>query len=235
MHKERFAVGNYVHVVNRGARGFPIVGDELDRWRFLLMLHHFNDKSRIPENWFRQLQDEGISSTFKRPRGWQEQIPIVRILSFCFMENHFHILFKEIEENGISTFMQKFGTGMANHFNTKYKQKGSLFQGPFKARTITTDEYLRCVVAYINVKNPFELFPGGLSVALTKFEDAYERASAYQYASLMEYSGKRTAPLLQKDILGELFPTPRTFKAHAREYILGRRYEKDEDIPETLE
>ncbi len=234
MRKELFTVGNYVHVVKRGARGFPIVGDDLDRWRFLLMLHHFNHRSGISENWFRQLQDAKIAHTFERPQAWGEKNPIVRILAFCFMENHFHILFKEIKEDGISTFMQKLGTGMANHFNKKYKQKGSLFQGPYKARTVATDSYLRSVAAYIMVKNPFELFAGGLNIATKKFNDAYEWASAYPYGSLMEYAGRRELPIVEKDILGELFSSPKAFKEHAREYILGRTYEREEPEAQGL-
>ena len=197
MRKEPFTVGNYVHVVKRGARGFPIVGDALDRWRFLLMLHHFNSKTHIPENWFRELQDKKIAHTFERPSSWPEKEPIVRILAFSFMENHFHVLFKEIKEKGISTFIQRLGTGMANHFNVKYKQEGSLFQGPYKAKTVKDDNYLRCVAAYIMVKNPFELYAGGLDAAIRKFDDAYEWASGYAYASLMEYAGKREAPFIQ--------------------------------------
>ena len=81
------------------------------------------------------------------------------------------------------------------------------------------------------VKNPFELYAGGLDAAIRRFDDAYEWASRYVYASLMEYADKREAPFIEKDILGELFLSPNAFKRHAREYIQGRVYEREE--PET--
>lgn len=63
MRKEEFTVGSYVHVVKRGTRGLPIVRDDIDRFRFLLMLTHFNDEF-ASLNWYRDLKDAGLHNSF---------------------------------------------------------------------------------------------------------------------------------------------------------------------------
>ncbi len=51
-------------------------------------------------------------------------------------------------------------------FNVKYKTKGSIFQGSYKGKTIETDDYLKRLAVYIMVKNSFELYPGGIKLAM---------------------------------------------------------------------
>ena len=125
MRKEEFTIGNYVHVYNRGSRAMPIVCDAKDRWRFLQALYYFNNELSLN---LRDLRKLNFCKVFDWPESWPKREPIVKILVFVLMENHFHLLLKEIQKGGIAIFMQKLGTGMANYFNTKYKETGSLFQ-----------------------------------------------------------------------------------------------------------
>jgi putative transposase len=221
MRKEPFTVGSYVHVVKRGGRGVPIVRDDSDRWRFMLMLRHFND-SATTVHWFRDLMDEKIAHTFLRPKAWPKQKKIVEILAYCLVENHFHLLLREIVEGGITEFMHRFGTSMSKHFNDKYNEKGSLFQGPYRSRTVDTDAYLSYVSAYIQAKNAFDMYPGGPKKASGEFEKAYEWASAYPYTSLGEYAGTRESGILDKGLLGELYPKPSDYKHLVRDFMAGK-------------
>jgi len=105
MRREPFSVGSFVHVMKRGARGGPIVRDENDRWRFLKLLHYLND-AKVPRNWERDISGEHIQSGFSRPDHWPEPEPYVSVLAFCLLDNHFHILAQEKQEDGMSRFMQ---------------------------------------------------------------------------------------------------------------------------------
>ena len=111
---------------------------------------------------------------------------------------------------------------MTQHFNTKYGEKGSLFQGAYRARTINDDTYLRYVSVYIQVKNTFEVFKGGAEKTLRRFDTAYEWASKYPYASLGDYAETRKSPIVEKDILGKIF-NPSDYKEFAKEVLLGRK------------
>jgi hypothetical protein len=165
--------------------------------------------------------DEKLGNGLERPTTWPPQKKLVKILCFCLLDNHFHLLLKEIRKGGVSMFMRKLSTSMANHFNEKYKEKGSVFQGAYRSKTINDDIYLRYVSAYIQVKNAFEMFEGGTEKALKKFDAAYEWASKNPYTSLGDYAGTRASPIIDKNILGEIF-NPSSYKTFSKEVVYGR-------------
>lgn len=230
MRKEPFTVGNYLHVIKRGARGMPIVREESDKWRFLKLLCHLNDEYHS-EYWEDDLK-KTQQSIFDRPGHWPKQRPLVEVLAYTLMNNHFHLILKETVEGGVAKFMQKMGGSMTNHYNSKYKERGSIFQGSYKSRTITDDVYLRYVAVYVMVKNPFELYPGGLEKACKNFDDAFAWTLKYPFTSLADYAGDRNSAILQRGILGKLFSSPRQFKSFAKDCINGRKLEvlKHRDI-----
>ncbi len=201
--------------------------DDADRFRFLLMLTHFNDCFASP-NWHRDLYDANLYRTFERPSHWPERSPWVIIAAFALVENHFHLLLQEIIEGGTARFMQRLGTGMAKKFNERYGEKGSLFQGAYRARTVDNDRYFRYVTAYIQVKNAFDVHPKGYRWARDHFDEAYAWASVYPYSSLGDYAGIFDRPIIDKTFLSSLY-NPCEYKEFVRDMILGR------DIPDDLE
>lgn len=221
MRKEQFFVGNIIHVFNRGNRKQEIVRDEKDRVRFTQMLYYFNDE-HSPINLFRTLNEHhGVDfyRKFERLPAWPARKPLVKILAFVLMNNHYHLILEEIKAGGVTKFMLKLGTGMTNRFNTRYKESGRLFQGAYKARRVEKDNYLRYLAIYIQVKNVFELYPGGIQRALKNFDDAYEFALKYPYNSLVGYAGGETSPIIDTEMLKEAFQNPNEIKEFAKECI----------------
>ena len=207
----------------------PIVRDDEDRNRFLLMLTHFNDAYQ-PENWFRDINSSRFA-LFKRPIEWPEQKKIVHIVAFCLLDNHFHLLLEEIMEGGISKFMQRLGTSMSHHYNIKYKERGSLFQGSFRSRTIDDDNYLRYVIAYIQLKNALDMH-GDKTQAGKDFEKAYAWACKYPYSSLGDHIDMFERPIIEKTFLTDIF-SPVEFKKFGRDFMEDREKWK-EDLDETV-
>lgn len=228
MRKEPFTVDSYVHVYNRGNRKQPIVRQTSDKWHFLQVLYYFNNEIS-PANPFRGLKSQP-GSRFKQgliwPEQWLPQKPLVKIIAFSLMENHFHLLLKEIRKDGVALFMQKFGTGITGYFNAKYREVGRLFQGAYKARLVDRDEYLKYLSVYIQVKNPFELYSKGFEHALKNFDEAFEWAVKYPYCSLANYVGRRKSPIINKGILGEMFEVPKKYKEFARNCMLSIDFQK---------
>lgn len=229
MRKEPFSIDNYVHVYNRGNRKQPIVHDIRDKDHFLQMLYYFNAE-QIPVTTFRELIKQRFNlCNFEWPKEWRPRKPIVNIVAFTLLENHFHLLLKEIIEGGIAKFMQKLGTGMTMYYNTKYKELGSLFQGSYKARCVDEDLYLKYLSIYIQVKNTFELYPGGLKKAVKEFNKAYDWAVGYPYCSLGDFVGKTNRGIIDRGIFVETFPDPKEYKEFTHECMLGM------DLEEKLE
>lgn len=227
MRVDEYAVGSYLHVIKRGTRGMDIVRDESDKWRFLKMLYYLNNVGGRKENWDKELLDQKIP-LFTWPPTWPEREPLTHVLAYTLMPNHFHLLLKETKDGGISKFMQGLCTSMSMHFNEKYKEKGSIFQGAFKARNVSDDSYLRRVAIYIMVKNTFELLPGGLEKANDNFEIAWNKSLEYQFSSLEDYGSTRKSPIITREILLEIFPSPKDFKSFAKETMEGRILPSDE-------
>jgi len=185
------------------------------------MLYYFNSSISIA-NPFRSLKRKvglAVDEKLIWPKGWLSQRPIVKIIAFSLMENHFHLLLKEIVFGGVVLFMRKFGTGMAAYFNTKYKETGRLFQSPYKTRVVNYDDDLKYLSVYIQVKNLFELYPKGFEAAIKNFDDAYRWSVKYPYCSLSDYAGERNSPIINKDILGEIFPFPEEYKKFSESCI----------------
>lgn len=218
MRKEPYGVGSFVHVIHRGTRGAHIVRDNEDRNRFLLMLAHFNDKYQ-PENLFRDINDPSLS-LFERPDVWPEQEKLVNIIAFCLLDNHLHLLLEEIQEGGISKFMQRLGTSMSYRFNLKYKESGSIFQGSFRSRTIDNNNYLQYVIAYIQLKNALDMYEGKIPPE-SDFENAYAWACSYPYSSLGDHVGGFERPIVEKDFLSSIF-SPVEFKEFSKDFLEGR-------------
>ena len=83
-------------------------------------------------------------------------LPIVEILAFVLMPNHFHLILQQKVDSGITKFMHKLGTGYTMYFNEKYSRVGHLFQGRFKAVLVEKDHHFLYLPHYIHL-NPLDL------------------------------------------------------------------------------
>lgn len=221
MQREKITIDSFVHVYNRGNRKQEIVRDNKDKWHFLEILYYLNDES-VEANPFYKIQNSlttVVNKPFFWPDSWPEKKPLVKIINFSLLENHYHLFLKEIKEGGISLFMKRLGTGMAKYFNTKYKENGRLFQGPYRSKRIDEEIYFKYLSVYIQVKNVFEMYPGGYKKAINEFDKAYDWAIKYPYCSLADYAGERNSLIIDKDVLGELFSNPKDYKEFARQCL----------------
>ncbi|MBU4298898.1 transposase [Patescibacteria group bacterium] len=232
MRVEPFTVGDFLHVFNRGNRKMITFRDINDKWRFLKILRFFNNEYS-PSNPSRQLERNvevrpqqlpiGEFKWPEWPKTWPPHKPLVKILSYCLRENHFHLLLKEIIKGGISKFMKKLGDGFTLYQNIKYDEVGRIFQGPYKGKTLMSDvKILQYLDAYIQVLNIFEEYPGGIEMALKEFDKAFEFALNNPFCSLGESFGKRNLRIIDRDILGKMFPSLEIYKKFAYDALLVR-------------
>jgi putative transposase len=227
MRVEPRGVGSIVHVIQRGARGLNIVRDRYDRARFSELLFYLNDSFSDP-NWLKATKE---CAPFERPDYWPDRDPLVRILAWTLLPNHFHLLLEEIKEGGIAKFMQRLCGSMSMTFNAKYTEKGSLFQGSYKSKTVDNDPYIQYLIYYIQVKNVLELYPGGLPQAIQNFDDAWSWALQYPFSSLSSYATERDSPIIDKSRFFEIMDA-RLSKEEAREMLLLHMQHNDEKYSE---
>lgn len=218
-------IGSIIHVVKRGARGLEIVRDGSDERRFVESLFYLND-TFTDTNWRQNIKELGL---FRRPEHWPDSDPLVHILAWTLMPNHFHLLLREIREGGTAVFMQRLCGSMSAASNAKYGETGSIFQGPYRSKVVDEDTHLRYLAFYIQVKNVLELRPGGLRRAIVEFDKAWEWAIAYLYSSLGPYAQDVKSPIIGDYLLLEMFPDRNAFKEEAREMLLTHLDHHDDE------
>ena len=230
MRVEPTEIGSIIHCTKRGGRGLNIVRDKSDCWRFIRSLYYLND-AYFDQYWFRisdkqnQISDKKLGTgkiIFYRPDNWPPQNPLVNILAFTLLDNHFHLLLEEIKKDGISSFMQKLGQSMSNHFNEKYLTKGSIFQGSYRGKVVRDDKYLLWLAPYIMLKNTFEMHPKGYEWAVQNFDDAWLWAIKYPFTSLADYISGRQSPIVNPELLKRIIGRPDEFKRLCKDMIHGR-------------
>ena len=209
--KTDFINNEIYHITMRGVDGRQIFMDDEDRWYGIFGLYEFNTTKAIRIREQREKREK-FKQELKSRRGPasaeikleqpDKRIKLVDILAFTFMPNHIHLLLKQLIPNGISSFIQKFGTGRSMHFNKRHQRKGTLFQGRFDARHIDGDEYLKTAFVYIH-SNPISLIdPGWKERGIADIAKAKEFLENYRWSSYLDYLGKRNFPsITERDFM----------------------------------
>ena len=76
-----------------------------------------------------------------------ERTPI-RLLAYCLMPNHFHLVVWPIHDGDLSRYMQWLLTAHVRRYHRHYHSSGHVWQGRFKAFPIQKDDHLLTVMRY---------------------------------------------------------------------------------------
>lgn len=105
-----------------------------------------------------------------------------KLVAYCLMGNHFHLLlFQDQDEKDISKLMSSVMTAYSMYFNSRYRRRGRLFEGPYQASLIGTEPYLAHISRYIH-PNP-------------------RTYKTYKWSSLPEYLGNRKTPWVYSELV----------------------------------
>lgn len=246
MIREPFGVGDYIHVYNCGNRKADIVRDNIDRWRFLAGLRYYNDispaeflmrrvfggrkdrfqslrKSDFHENFHENLHDNKVFI-------WPPDIkpnPIVKVISFSLLKNHYHLLLQEITEGGVTEYLRKLGTGYTKYSNIRHNELGKVFQGAYKSKIITDVRYLQYIDIYIQVLNPLEFM--GFRLKEYEFEKLFEELIKNPFSGAGESVGERNFSILDRSnfLCDSGLPSDKEkYKIFAKEAILEQGLKK---------
>ncbi len=210
---EVFSNNEFYHVYNRGVDKRDIFDDQYDIDRFHQSMVEFNSIDPIGsifENSFRKQLGDPTSKLPKNER-------LVNIVAYCFNPNHYHIILEQLVENGISTFMKRFG-GYTMYFNEKYKRSGALFQGKYKVKHINSNEYLLHLSAYVNLNNRVHGIPLGDPTSKCQIRSSWD-----------EYVGQVKNHFCSKDIVLDQFKTVREYEKFALDALELMQEKKKED------
>lgn len=172
--------GQYYHLYNRGLAKRNIFSTPKDYQRFIQTFFYYQIQNPKPK--FSLYQD---SSLYKIDPSKKT----VDILCFCLMPNHFHLLIKQLQDDGTSEFMRRFIHSYNKYWNTKHDNFGPLLQGMFKAVLIESEEQLTHLSRYIHL-NP-------LVAGITNDLNSYQWSSYYSYITPNDKSPVAKDEILQ--------------------------------------
>lgn len=208
---KQYVEDGYYHLYNRGVEKRRIFLDDQDYRVFLHLLRFYLSPIERP-NEHPLTGLTGFQPVRKRPI--TNLHGEVKLLCYCLMPNHFHLLLKQTSKNGMEKLARKLLTTYVLYFNRRYDRIGPLFQGVYKAAIVQTDEHLIHVTRYIH-QNP----------TLTK-----GFLSEYPYSSYANYLGEKKNEWLDTAPVLSLFKDPKKGEMGLGEF---RNYKDFVELHET--
>jgi len=190
LRKTTLVTGEYYHILNRSIRGLPIFKGKRENELFLeAMKYYLQSEPPIRFSIYRLSKDR-YQIDLKNP--------LVTMLNFCLMPNHFHFTLRQEKDAGIRKFIQRLTNSFSHYFNIKYKNRGPLFEGNFKAIHLETDEQLIHLSRYIHLNSV-----SGYLV---------ENPEDYPYSSYRVYLNKDVSDFIDSSPIIGQFSSPEAYK-----------------------
>ena len=90
----------------------------------------------------------------------------VKLLAYCIMDNHLHVLMNSSNISDMSNFMKIINIRYARYYNKKYNRVGYVFRDRYKSQPIVNEHYLLRCMRYIH-NNPVK---AGISKEITDYQ-----------------------------------------------------------------
>lgn len=147
---------SYYHIYNRGVDKRTIFNNTQDYAVFLNYLKEY--LSPLPEK--HPQRQIAVNNKDYKINDYQcrNYCNSVILIAYCLMTNHFHLLIKQTAARNIELFMRSFATRYTSYFNKRCQRSGALFEGPYKAVLIDSDEQLLHLSRYIHLNPGRNLF-----------------------------------------------------------------------------
>jgi len=175
----------YYHLYNRGVNKGAIFSDEQDYKTFLYYLKLYLCSEKLQVEYLKLYPSRKLKNYCDR----------LKLLAYCSMPNHFHLLVWQKDQDAINYFMRSLTVKYAMYFNKKYKRIGPLFQGVYKAVLVENEPQLVYLSKYIH-RNPIELTSSRV-------------LEVYPYSSYQNYLGKFNQDWVKRDEILDYFSKTR--------------------------
>lgn len=150
--KQPLVAGQYYHIFSRSIAQFIVFNNDNDYTRMLngLMLYRFLNFN-YKYSRFRELDKNKQDDILN---GLENKSPVlIKIVAYCIMPTHIHLILKQSTDSGISQYMSKILNSYSRYFNTKHQRVGPLWAGRFKSVLVDNDEQILHLTRYIHL-NP---------------------------------------------------------------------------------
>ncbi len=201
-----FNSGSYYHVYNRTVVGTKLFRSFADHQRFYENLYVFNNAN------YRHRGGDPRRAYYELATAEINRAPLVEIECFILMPDHYHLVLKQLQENGISKFMHRLSMGYANYLNLKYQRTGHVFETKFKARPVDEQEHFDHLPRYIHLNALDHKLPGWRNGSISDWALAKAILDSYPWSSHHVYSGYgQSFEVINESFARARYPSPKDY------------------------
>lgn len=146
--KLTFTIGEIYHICNKSISSYSIFRKESYSERFLDCLAYYDGEPKISFSKYVRLR-----RVFQYRNIIQLGDPPFKILAYCIMPDHYHLLLSPEKSANISNYIGTVENSYTRFYNTKNNRRGPLWQSRFRCVRIVNNEQLLHVSRYIHL-NP---------------------------------------------------------------------------------
>ena len=170
-----FSKNGYYHIYNRGAGRLPIIREERNYAYLLRLLGKISRESNVT------------------------------VAAYCILPNHYHWILRQDGDISAGKVPTRVFGSYSQAFNHAYERTGTLFEGPFKAKEIETEEYLMHLCRYIHL-NPVK-------------HGLVDRPEHWPYSDYLEWVGMRRSSLIDQRVVSDMFESPLGYQLFCESFL----------------
>jgi len=171
--KQILATNEIYHIYDRTVGHENIFSSKRELGRIINLIDYYRFSHKVRYSQFRLLSEDQQKVYLAKVH---KQVPLIEIYAFSLMPNHYHFLLQQLQNRGILLFISTLQNSYAKYYNIKNKRHGTLFQSPFKAKRIESDEELIHISRYIHL-NP-----------VTSYLLEFDSLTTYPWTSFISYT-----------------------------------------------
>jgi len=171
----KFTKGKYYHIYNRGAARASIFYTD-ENYRFVLRL---------------------MAKVIAKSE--------LSMIAYCLLPNHYHWLVRQDGNVSARNLPKRVFGSYSQAFNHTYNRSGTLFEGPYNAIVVESNNYLRNLCRYIHcnaVKHEIAAAP-----------------ELWPYSNYLEWIGARPGKLIDRTFVKAHFDSADDYRAYVQAYL----------------
>lgn len=159
-------------------------------------------------------EEEKMKAKYVKKLIEKEKVANLKVMAYCIMDNHAHILIYVENIENLSKYMQCVNISFARYYNKTKNRVGYVFRNRFKSIPIINEKHLYNCLAYIHL-NP-------VYAKMCAKPELYRFSSYNDYIKFKGFVNKETLDLLNYEKNSYL----RNFKFLHYLYVDGEEYEE---------
>jgi REP element-mobilizing transposase RayT len=137
----------------------------------------------------------------------------VTIIAYCLMPNHYHLLVRQDDEIPVAELPKRVFGGYSRAVNKRYGWSGTIFEGRYQAKMVSTSSHLCHLCRYIHA-NPVK-------------DGLVDEIDEWPYSNYPEWVGKRKSALVNREFIDDLFGSSTNYEEFVREYMESQQESKE--------